>query len=370
MVWSFVLTDLSGSVLGEITSADQRKVSLPHMRVPTASFVMPLWHPLADTVLGQECLLKCYRADQKTLQKNLAFIGPVISVEEVGDNTTQTISVNAAGPFWRLTKRIIPGSLSKSGFAYGTEAAQVDLGQIAHMILTDINGPNFTGVSVGSRENTINGFYTCPPMKNAAEAMAELAAGVGSYEFNIRPTEPTNVAGSGGWPQIGVMDIYAMVGTVRPDAIFEYGTTRANVAGYNRPITHEGMVNKAYISVNGWPDGTTQDIRSRQDDTSITNRGLYEEVVNDAGVTDDGLRDSIAQYHVDIRKDPRQLITFKPATNARPAPFVDYNVGDQVRARAFIRGSQRFDSMFRIWGISFDIDKNGNESIELELVMP
>ena len=103
---------------------------------------------------------------------------------------------------------------------------------------------------------------------------------------------------------------------------------------------------------------------------AITNRGLYEEVVNDAGVLDDALRGKIGDFHVGLRKQPRERILFKPAVNARPAALVDYQPGDTVRARAVVRGNLRFDALFRIWGITFDVDENGNENVELELVQP
>ena len=58
-MWNFVLTDLQGVVHGELTQADARKVSDPWMRIPTARCTIPLWHPLSDTVMTTECMLKC-----------------------------------------------------------------------------------------------------------------------------------------------------------------------------------------------------------------------------------------------------------------------------------------------------------------------
>ncbi len=84
----------------------------------------------------------------------------------------------------------------------------------------------------------------------------------------------------------------------------------------------------------------------------------------------DAIRTGIVDYHLAYRKNPRQIINFKPAVNARPAPFVDYNVGDFVRARATVNGVLRFDATFRVWGVTFDIDVNGNENVDLELVTP
>lgn len=386
MAWQFILTDLYGTAHGEVTQADERNVSLPHMRVPTASFKLPLWHPLANTVLQTDCLLKCYRTDLRTGVRRLAFHGPVISAEEVGENLSQSISVTAAGPFWRLAKRIIPGSDAVGGYGYGTEAAPEYLGRIAHVILTSTNGiaNGYTGIESGSlttsmanpfgagtlimAQGAVGPYY----LKNVAEAVAELSAGLDSFEYIIRPDEAAYPAGS--FPRIAFMDIAPIVGQNRPDAIFEYGTPRANVASYSRSVSRDNLLTRAIVSVQGWPDSppidpatsAAYDLRRLDSDNQAT-RGLFEEVVSDAGVIENDLRDSIGNYHLKFRKDPRQIITFKPAQNAKPSPFTDYEVGDMVRARAVVRGSLRFDALFRIWGLSFAVDKNGNENVELEL---
>lgn len=391
MAWQFILTDLLGNVHGEVTQADERSVSLPHMRVPSASFKLPLWHPLAATVMDTDCLLRCYRTDEVAGgAKRLAFHGPVVSAEEVGENLTQSISVTSAGPFWRLTKRIIPGSDTKPGYGYGSEASPQYLGAIAHNILTtcngDLSGYGFTGIQAGSLTTSMTNPFVGGTMnmaqggvgpwhlKNAGEAIAELSAGISSFEYILVPEEPTYPAGS--FPRIARMDIAPVVGANRPDAIFEYGTTRANVASYSRSVSRDQILTRAIMSVQGWPDPPVKDDSTDPDTyyelrkvvaANLSTRGLFEEQVNEAGVLEDDLRDRIGNYHLYFRKDPRQIIKFRPSPRARPAPFTDYEVGDMVRARAVVRGSLRFDALFRIWGLTFSVDKNGNENVELEL---
>lgn len=364
--WQFILTDLQGVTLGEITGAKDRTVTLPHLRVPTASFQVPLWHPRAIDILSGDTLLKCYRKDQLGVNK-LVFHGPILSVEENGDTAAQSIAVTATGPLWRLTKRFL--GVSKVGFGDGTATALKDLGLIAHDILDTINGVSggYTGISKGTLAASTNGAVGPWYLKNAAEAIAELSAGINSFDYEVAPTEATNVAQP--WPQIGLLNIAPLIGAQKPDAVFEYGTTRANVAAYQRQISRDAMINDAIISVSGWPDGAgAADLLHSVDATSKANRGLFEDVVNDAGVIDDTLRQKIADEHIKYRKNPREIVTFTPATNARPAPFSDYIVGDWVRARAVVRGIVRFDAMFRIWGMSFKLDQNGNENLDLQLV--
>ena len=386
MTWQFILTDLLGNTHGEVTQAASRKVVLPHLRAPSASFTVPIWHDLAPTVLDTDCLLRAYRVDQVTGQRDLAFHGPVVSAEESAEGNSNSVAVTAAGPLWRLTKRIIPSSKLQTGVQYGSGAGLIDLGTIARTVLTDVNAEQFTGIDLGTHANSTSAWAGKWFLKNAAEAIAELGAGLNSFEYRIRPTEATAYANPQNWPRIGLLDIAPILGTTQPNAVFEYGTTKANVASYKRTVSRETLLTNAIISVQGWPDSVEKinttvppatpimadkyHLIEIDDATTVASRGLFEEVVNDAGVLDDGLRTNIAQFHIDIRKNPKQIITFNPVVNARPAPFVDYNVGDTVRARALVRGNLRFDALFRIWGITFDVDQNGNENVELELVQP
>lgn len=365
--WQFILTDLMGVPFGELYGASERTVAIPLSRLTTASFKIPMWHPLGDSLVTKECLLQCWRTDA-TGSKRLVFNGPIRGVNEVTDSTTQTIAATATGPFVRVGARYL--GMSKAGIKFPASGVR-DLGLIAHDILDTVNGQEFTGISKGTYTASVAGSTGQLFIKNAAEAISEIASGLNSFEYIIRPTVPTSVGGLGGWPQIGFMDVAPLIGgTSRPDAIYEYGTSRSNVSGYDRSISREGMVTRGWISVNGWPDSTTQELRSRTDTAAQSVRGLYEVIVPDNGVLDDGLRQGIVDYHVSVRKQPRETVTFKIPSNARPSALTDFEVGDFVRGRAIVRGTTRFDAMFRVWGVTFNIDSNGNEVNELELLMP
>lgn len=365
--WQFILTDLMGVTLGELHGASDRTVTIPLSRLTTASFKVPMWHPLGEVLTSQECLLQCWRTDV-TSNKRLVFNGPIRGTQEVTDNTTQTIAATANGPFIRVGSRYV--GMSKAGIKFPADGVR-DLGLVAHDILDTINGQEFTGISKGTWTASVSGSTGQLFVKNAAEAISEVASGLNSFEYTVRPTAPAAVGGLGGWPQIGLLDVAPFIGgTSRPDAIYEYGTPRANVSGYERAISREGMATRGWISVNGWPDSTTQELLSKTDAAAQTVRGLYETIVPDNGVLDDTLRQSIVDYHVSVRKQPRETVTFKIPSNARPSALTDYEVGDFVRARAVVRGTTRFDAMFRVWGVTFNIDSNGNEVNELELLMP
>lgn len=380
-VWTFVLTDLMGSVLGEITNADERQVTLPLNRVPTASFKIPLAHSLAETImaLNQDAMVKAYRYDGTT--NKLAFFGPVLTAEEVADRDTQSIAVNAVGPFWRVSKRLL--GTTKAGISWGIAGGPIEITQIASNIMETANtadtidegglGLGYTGIQVQAgnvvpNSPTPNNTHVGPfHLKNAAELMAELAASVNSFDFEVVPQEPANSGLT--WPTIGQMYIKPYIGVTRPNLIFEYGG-QANVVGYSRSNSRDNYVNKAYMTAPGWPDATSLELRIKRDNASIISRGLFEDTAEGADVANDSVRDAILSEHIYHRSHPREVITVNLAQNARPWVFTDWNVGDTVRARATVRGATRFDAMFRIWGATMAIDKNGNETTQLELVMP
>lgn len=371
----FILTDITGNVLGEVKGAIGAQVALPHLRLHSAQFTVPIWHPRANDLTSVDTILRVYRTDQLGTRR-ITFAGPVVSVEENGASDAQTIAVNAVNPFWRLTKRLI--GTSKAGFSQGSPAGPgnvppqvtVDLGLMMHNILDATNGAGFTGLSKGTLTNSNGAILSQIWMKNVAEQIAELAASINGPEFGVRYTDPV-IFPSGPFPQLAVLDVAPVIGGVtRDDAIFEYGTGKTNVASYTRARTLDGVMTKGWISLSGWPDGTLQDLRVFEDTAASAARGLYEDIVPDGGVTDDGLRDGLVQAHVGVRKTWRQVITFTPSVNARPGFQTDYNVGDYIRARAVVKGTVRFDAIFRVWGVTLSYDDNGNEQAELELVLP
>jgi hypothetical protein len=359
-----VLTDPQGVVKGELTGAKSTTLSLQHKGVPSLSLQVPLWHRHAAELLSDACLLKLYRREGTTTQ--LLFCGPVLSAEENGDALNQTVMATAVGPFWRLTKRYI--GLLKGGIEFGTEATPRDLARIARDALITTNGAGYTGIEPPADVDDggiANGSTGKLWIKNVAELIAELAASLNAFDFRVDPVEPTNVGKA--FPQIGALYTAPMIGTEKPNAIFEYGTPRANVVSYKRAHSRDEQINQAIVGVQGWPDATTKDLVVRNGSTAGT-EGLLQGIVPDGGIVDDAMRAQIGDEHLYYRETPKKLITFTPAINASPRPFIHYNVGDWVRARAIVRNSVRFDNMFRVWGLNVTLDDGGNESVELKLV--
>ena len=359
--WKFVVTDLQGNSVGEVLNASQRQVVLPLNRVPTASFQIPIQNSLAGLFLDptSDYLLKCYR------NNTLRFNGPIVSTAEAFDSGSgQIVAVNAAGPLWRLGFRLL--GTTSAGWSLGNAGTTYDLGFIAQQILAAANAAGYTGIQSGSNTPSSNGAAGTYFFQDALTAIANLSIGESAFDYEVVPTEPTNVAQA--FPQIGTFNTTNLIGTQKPNAVFEYGTTSANVTTYSRQIDRTNLCTKGYIQQPATSDYSG--VLTAVNATAEAYRGRYEALIDDGGVEWDVLRQKLVNYAVTIRSIPRQVVQFTPAVNASPSPLDDYIVGDQVRCRINVSGVNTLDAYLRVWGITFDVDNEGNEQPTLELIAP
>jgi hypothetical protein len=364
--WTFVLTDLSGNVIGELTDADTRHVVVPLSRNPTASFTIPSTHRMAPYFANPawDGLLKCYRDGV------IRFCGPVVSSDDQPSGGTstnvgqQTITVTAAGPMWRLGYRLL--GTASAGWALGTAASPYDLGYIAQQMLAAANSVGYTGITTGAYTATSNGAAGTFYMQPIDAALVALATGVTTFEFQMTPIEPANIGQA--WPEIATFDISALFGGSKPNAIFEYGAGRANIASYGHTIDRTGMCNDGFINQPAATDHTG--IIEYSDSTSITTRGRFQALIDDGGVQWDSVRNQLVQENVAIRTQARRILNITLVPNSAPNPFVDYVVGDQIPVRITLSGNLLISATLRVWGFTFDIDKNGNETVTLQLISP
>lgn len=150
--YRFVLSFANGTELGEVLDAHDRRISTPNGAVPSASFTVALDHPFADYFLNEDLLLKVYRGPVRLSRygENMIFHGPVISVEEVATEDSQSVRVSAAGAWWRAFRRYVPASLTNNGFSINQTYSDFRL--VWKPILTAVNNdgappyPGFMGV--------------------------------------------------------------------------------------------------------------------------------------------------------------------------------------------------------------------------------
>lgn len=237
----------------------------------------------------------------------------------------------------------------------------------------------------GDNRNTLPSIDIGPwNAKYAAEAISEVIS-LGGYDLVVIPTEPRTsvqvggsmVAAPANVPGIG--QVLVRLPTTVPDPgtrstqppVFEYGTTRANVASYSLRRDRDEEANQVFVPRIGYPEPgylgaeTTQ---SALDSGASTAFGRLQAWVEPGDVYLAATRLALANNHLLMRKGPRRRVTFTPAQNNIAEPFTDYDVGSWVRFRAFNGVELRLDVMVRIWAMNVSMDDNGNESVTVETV--
>lgn len=363
--WKFLLTDLQGVVLAEILHADARQVIIPLKSTPTLAFNVEADHPLANYFVDPtfDGLIRAYRNNM------LRFNGPLISGQEAGDSSAPAkIAVTASGPFWRLNLNLAGVPATSPGavipVSYGSTVSPVDLGSAAQSLVSLANTQAYSGIENGTFASSTSGAagpYYLQPIGDAIVALS-----IGSFEWEVVPTEPTNTGHS--FPQIGTFNVGASIGTTRNDVVYEFGTGAANLSAYSNAVDRSTRMTFGYIQQPAVADYS--DVLAYEDTAASAAGGRFLGVVDNGGVEYDSYRTVLLQRNVNIRKVPRQVVSVTPRANSSIMPFDNFDVGDTFRTRIVNNQKLRLDAMLRCWGVQFDIDAQGNETPTLMLVPP
>lgn len=361
--WRFILTDSTFTPVGEILNASERKITLPLNKVPTAAFKVRLDHPLADTLLTTNCYLKAYRTIAGGTP-SLEYYGPIVSAEENIDSNGQSIAVNSAGAAWVLSKRLTGKSST------GTTVTN-DRAVLARLAISGTNNDGETHIDWAGTYTSGSSFtYTFGPYKTVLDTINELGNTIDGFDWRIDPIE--NFAnGQVTGNKIGMFNAATVFGSEQDEALFEYGTGRANIAAYKRSVSRDTQANKVYHNADTGADSPGYPTKFSSDADSIATWGLMEDVAQ-GSLQDNVMRQKLVDEHVLVRKNPRQLIEFTPHIDPNdsgrlPVFRRDYYIGDTVHARAFYNGQQRFDVLPRVWVVTFDLSAEGTEQLTLTL---
>lgn len=362
-MWSFILTDKNYAHVGEIINASERRVARPLSKLDTASLRVRLDNPLADALLSCEGYVKAYRNGIEQ------FAGPVVSAEEVADNTKATISVNCVSSGWFMQKRLVGKSPTGRVFGSATDRAAI-VATLINELNAETNGE--MGLRAGSATSASSVIYTAGPYRPLLEVINELASAVDGFDWRVVPVENfANGVVTGN--KIGEFQAAPVLGTSRANAVFEWGTgTKSNIVSYTRSRSREGQANKVYHNVQQGADAPGYPTISAIDAGSISNYKLLEDLAQ-ADLLDSTLRQQFVDEHVRVRRYPREIITFQPGidpglTGRLPQFGTDYDLGDAVKARAVFNQRVRFDGLFRVYGVAFEINDLGVERATLTLV--
>lgn len=346
MAWKFILRDLSGTALGELTNATNRELAIPLNGLPTCSFVIQNEEPLVERLLEGEVILSVYEGTA------LRYHGDLITSEEVVSDSGGSIAVTTAGLLWRLSKRLM--GTDSTGWIHGDPITQYDRGQLAFTALDYQNGLSNTGIHLGSRIDSSTGYISDPPwrFKKLSEGIGELSASMDGFDFEIEPVEPQLV---GGKLRLGLLNIAPAMGVDRPNVAFEYGDGKHNVSSWKRAVDRSGLLN---VGFHVPPSDSADPVVFAADADSIAARGRMEEVV-EGSVIALPLRQRLVDEHVRVRRYPRQIIGFTPALSTY-SYGTDFELGDTVRVRAKVGGETRIDAAVRVYGVAWKDTPRGD----------
>lgn len=359
MSWTWVLTGNDFRPVGEILNAYDQTVAFPLSQLDTASMRVRLDHPMADMLLSCRGYIKGYR------NSVLRYYGPIISAEESVESDTGSVAINSVGAGW-----IFNGRFAGKSAAGDVVTTAVDRAVRFSNLLATANAENDTHVQVQTAASASTAIYNAGPYKKLLACLQELSAGVDGFDWRILPND--NIAGGTvTTSKIGNLVAQPIIGSLRPDAVFEHGTgTKHNIATYRRIVSRESQANEIYHNASAGPDAPGYPTVSAIDAASISDWGLIEDLV-EADLLDQTMRQQLVNNHRDIRRQPRQTITFTPIRSLYPKAVpefgVDFDVGDIVPARASRNGTVRWDGLFRVWGVEFSINNNGSESMSITL---
>lgn len=373
MPWRFDV-EFAGQVVGELAQADSRAVTpRPLNSLPTAGAIVRPDNPMVPYLaLGDRTRLKVYDELERLL-----FRGPVTSFEKVINSGQKSVAVGATGVGWKLGYRKLPTSKTQAGYRDGTALVPKDRSDLLANVVINVQSAGSEGIVIGTISPTGSVTYVGPWWeKFGLEAIVEIAAPLDGPDWRIVAIEDTD----GG---IGRLDVSPAFGQDRTDAVWEYGTGRNNVTGWTQRIDSSALANSIRNLPAGWPDTATDAPVIAEDAASIADRGLYEATIA-AELTVADLRQKLAQAHVDLRKVPRQVITFEPSSKAiaELTYLTDYGEGDLIRFHALerfpVRGAagqtigiaevDTVDIVTRLRSVTFNLSREGKVTPSFSIV--
>ncbi len=355
--WQMVYADLDGNNLADITDVSDRQFNFPLNSAGTITGKMNLLHPAIGKVLGTKPgLVKLYK------HRQLAMVAETSTFQLSGSGSERSlVFVATEAPWVRLDKRRIGRA------AEGVTYTSLDRGEIARQIVESENDRYETGIRTASI--TASSTVTAGPwyVKKASEAIKELGNSLYGYDVWFDPhdpaDDPTDV--------LAYMNIAPVRGGERENAVFEYGTGRANMRDYEWLIDMQAQINVAISLPPGYPDNLGLTLIQDQDLASVAAIGLREDTVENE-LVDDTLRAELVEEHVTVRKVPRNLYKFNPHYDDQsgrvPQFLVDYNLGDVVRARVDDANVLQIDGLVRVYGVQVNLDSQGGEEVTLTVV--
>lgn len=175
------------------------------------------------------------------------------------------------------------------------------------------------------------------------------------------------------------VSVYSQVGEEKPEQIFAWNMPGRSLVGLNRQQDGSQRANaiKFFAGQGGSAPGG-QDIAVQEDSDSQDKYGVYYAQQFFPGENVDGAVLSLAQQQLALRALGKTTVTFKPAPERSPRPWLDYDLGDRVPVwasntgfRQFLSGSSGTNEQYqRIYGWTLNISDDALETVDPMLTSP
>lgn len=170
-------------------------------------------------------------------------------------------------------------------------------------------------------------------------------------------------------------NIYNEAGSERDDAIFAWDMPSRSLVGVHRLIEGSKRANEVkFFAGQGGSAAGGQTVPVQTDAASVTKYGEYWMQVFLPGQAVAAAVEALAAAQLALAKNGRTTVTFSPAPQRSPIPFLDYTLGDSVpvyasnRFRAPLANS---DTVYqRIYGIPLQIGDDATEQVQQMLTSP
>lgn len=177
------------------------------------------------------------------------------------------------------------------------------------------------------------------------------------------------------------LNVYAQAGVVRDDQIFAWNLPGRSLVGLSRLLDGTQRANEIvfFTGQGGVYDRPTAPIAD--DPVSVAKYGEYWAQQFFPGQTQPPVVQSLAERQLSLRANGKETVTFRPAPERSPRPWVDYQLGDRVPVWASQEGFRQLlgaqiDGTFqeaqyqRIYGWTANISDDALETIDPVLTSP
>lgn len=293
----------------------------------------------------------------------LMFHGPIASLQEAGDEASNAaLTVNCTGPEFIWGDRVYSISQQPVKLAAGTaRAAKWKTLLESYKENEAPNNRTFIDYTTRSITGGGTGEFEVQAQKTLAEILSELVNSIEGFDWTIFPTEAKEV---GGVMTIGQLETQEDIGKVQPNAVFEWGGSRDNLASYNRTVDVTTLANEIFSIGPAGPEAAGSPTQTAKDVPSQETWQLRQAMAPLSALST-SLRLKLAEEALAVRKKPRQTLNIVPIVDAGsglvPTFGVDYNLGDTIRTRVLYNGLTHLDVSARMWGTEYTLDGAGKE---------